>query len=71
MMPKLSEEVKNRLTLVIDIETLEIIHKDNSAFTCEGWGKDPSPDDLAMIIYIVRNFRKGKGGNAEPQEFLP
>ena len=38
MMPKLSEEVKEKLTLVIDIETLEIIHKDNAAFTCEGWG---------------------------------
>lgn len=61
MMPKLSEEVKNRLTLVIDIETLEIIHKDNSAFTCEGWGKDPSPDDLAMIIYTSGTSGKAKG----------
>ena len=61
MQPKLAEEVKKALTLVIDIDTLEIISKDDSAFTCEGWGKDPSPDDLAMIIYTSGTSGKAKG----------
>ncbi len=61
MMPKLSEEAKQKLTLIIDIETFEIIQKDNSAFTCEGWGKEPSPDDLAMVIYTSGTSGKAKG----------
>ncbi len=61
MLPKLSEEARKKLTLVIDIETFEIIQKDNSAFTCEGWGKEPSPDDLAMIIYTSGTSGKAKG----------
>ena len=61
MLPKLNEEVKRKMTLVIDIDTLEIIYKDNSAFTCDGWGKEPSPDDLAMIIYTSGTSGKAKG----------
>ena len=61
MLPKLNEEVKKKMTLVIDIDTLEIIYKDNSAFTCDGWGKEPSPDDLAMIIYTSGTSGKAKG----------
>ncbi len=61
MLPKLSEDARKKLTLVIDIETFEIIQKDNSAFTCEGWGKEPSPDDLAMIIYTSGTSGKAKG----------
>lgn len=61
MLPKLSDEVKNSLTLVFDIETFELIHKDNASFTCDGWGKEPSPDDLAMIIYTSGTSGKAKG----------
>ena len=41
MLSKLSPECRERLTLVIDIETFEIIKKDDAAFTCEGWVKEP------------------------------
>ena len=61
MLPKLNEDVKKKMTLVIDIDTLEIIYKDSSAFTCDGWGKEPSPDDLAMIIYTSGTSGKAKG----------
>lgn len=57
---KLSEEIKKELTLIIDIESLKIIHKDDTAFTCEGWVKEPQPDDLAAIIYT-----SGTSGNAK------
>ncbi len=61
MLPKLSDEVKQNLTLVFDIETFEIIHKDDSAFTCEGWSKEPMADDLSMIIYTSGTSGKAKG----------
>ena len=60
MLGKLSEECRQRLTLVIDIETFEIIKKDDAAFTCEGWVKEPQSDDLATIIYT-----SGTSGNAK------
>ncbi len=60
-LPKLSGEMLSSLTLVIDIETFEVIHKDDSAFTCEGWVKDPQADDLAAIIYTSGTSGKAKG----------
>ena len=59
-LPKISEEIKKRLSLIYDIETLTLIKKDESCFTCEGWTKEPSPDDLAAIIYT-----SGTSGNAK------
>ena len=61
MAGKLSEEVKKKLTLIIDIDTLEIIQRDDAEFTCDGWGKEPSPDDLAMIIYTSGTSGRAKG----------
>lgn len=61
MLPKLAPEIKEKMTLVIDMDTLEIIHRDTTAFTCDGWGKDPSPEDLAMIIYTSGTSGKAKG----------
>ncbi len=61
MMPKLSEDLKKKMTLVIDMDTLEIISKNDAEFTCDGWGKEPSPDDLAMVIYTSGTSGKAKG----------
>lgn len=58
---KLSEQMKEKLSLIIDIETLETIKKDDAAFTCEGWVKEPLPDDLATIIYTSGTSGKAKG----------
>ena len=60
LLKKLSDEVKDRLTLVIDIETFEFIKKDDLAFTCEGHSSEPQADDLASIIYT-----SGTSGNAK------
>lgn len=57
---KISEEVKAKMKLIYDIETLTLIKKDESAYTCEGWTKEPQPDDLAAIIYT-----SGTSGNAK------
>ena len=61
VLKKLSDEVKDKMTLVIDIETFELIKKDDHAFTCEGHGADPQADDLASIIYTSGTSGKAKG----------
>lgn len=60
-LPKISEEIKNKLTLIFDIETLELIKKDENAFTCDGWTKEPQPDDLACLIYTSGTTGSAKG----------
>ena len=59
-MKKLSSECRAKLRLVIDIETFQLIKKDDSAFTCEGRSAEPQADDLASIIYT-----SGTSGNAK------
>lgn len=59
-LPKLTDECRQRLTLVIDIETFELIKADDDAFTCEGTVKEPQPDDLTAIFYT-----SGTSGNAK------
>ncbi|MBR1706550.1 MAG: AMP-binding protein [Bacteroidales bacterium] len=61
LLPKLSQECYDRLTLVIDIETFEFIKKNQEDFQCDGWVKDPPPDDLATIIYTSGTTGKAKG----------
>ena len=61
MMPKLSEESRKKLTLIIDIETLEFIQRNDDDFKCNGWVKDPAPDDLACIIYTSGTTGNAKG----------
>lgn len=61
MMSKVSEEIKEKLTLVIEIDTLKIVKRDDKAFTCEGWLKEPQPDDLAAVIYTSGTSGKAKG----------
>ncbi len=60
LLKKVSDEVRKRLTLIIDIETFEFIQKDDHAFTCEGRSSEPQADDLASIIYT-----SGTSGNAK------
>ncbi|MCQ2334727.1 MAG: AMP-binding protein [Paludibacteraceae bacterium] len=57
---KVNESLRDKMTLIIDIESLEFLKKDDSAFTCEGCVKEPQPDDLAAIFYT-----SGTSGNAK------
>ena len=61
LMSRLSEECKQRLTLIVDIETFEFIKKDTDDFKCNGWVRDPMPDDLACIIYTSGTTGNAKG----------
>lgn len=61
MMPKLSKECIDKMTLVINIDDFTLVKKDDKAFTCEGFTKVPIPDDLATIIYTSGTSGKAKG----------
>ena len=61
LMGKVSQECMDKMTLVIELDTFEIVKRDNSAFTCEGWVKEPQPDDLAIVIYTSGTSGKAKG----------
>ncbi len=61
LLHNVSQEVMDRLTLVIDIETFDIIKQDDEAFTCDGKVAMPLPDDIACIIYTSGTTGNAKG----------
>ena len=58
---KVSEEIRKKMTLVIDIETFEVISADEDKFTCDGRTAVPTPDDIATIIYTSGTTGSAKG----------
>ena len=58
---KVSEACRDKLTLVIDIETFEVIKADEDKFTCDGRTTVPTPDDIATIIYTSGTTGSAKG----------
>lgn len=58
---KISKECIDKLVLVIDIETFEIIKRDDSSYTCDGRVISPLPDDIATIIYTSGTTGNAKG----------
>ena len=61
LLPKLSKECSEKMDLVIDIETFEIIRRNDDAFTCDGKAAQPQPDDIATIIYTSGTTGNAKG----------
>ena len=61
LLPNVSQESLDKLTLVIDIETFEEIKKDDSKFTCDGKVAMPMPDDIATIISTSGTTGNAKG----------
>lgn len=61
LLPKLNKELYDKFTLVIDIETLQVIHKNDEQFTCDGRVLRPMPDDIATIIYTSGTTGNAKG----------
>ena len=60
-MPKISPEAIERLHLIIDINTFELIKAEDDRYTCDGRGKLPEPMDIAAIIYTSGTTGNAKG----------
>lgn len=58
---KVSREVMESMALVINLDTMEIIHSDEEQFTCDGKTSVPTPDDIATIIYTSGTTGSAKG----------
>ena len=59
--PKLSQACRDNLTLVIDLDTFEVIKADDEKFTCDGRTSVPTPEDIATIIYTSGTTGSAKG----------
>ncbi|MBR4978809.1 MAG: AMP-binding protein [Bacteroidales bacterium] len=58
---KLSKECRDKMTLVIDLDTFEVLQADDEQFTCDGKTSVPTPDDIATIIYTSGTTGSAKG----------
>lgn len=58
---KLSKECRDKMTLVIDIETFEVLKADEDKFTCDGRTSVPTPEEIAAIIYTSGTTGSAKG----------
>ena len=58
---KVSQECRDKMTLVIDIDTFEVLQSDEEKFTCDGRTSIPTPDDIATIIYTSGTTGSAKG----------
>ena len=56
-----SQEIKDRMTLVIDLDTFEVLKSDDQKFTCDGKTAVPTPEDIATIIYTSGTTGSAKG----------
>ena len=58
---KLSQDVIDKMTLVINLDNFEVIKEDEEKFTCDGRTSIPTPEDIATIIYTSGTTGSAKG----------
>ena len=58
---RVSQEVKDKMTLIVDLDTFEVLKSDDEQFTCDGKTSVPTPDDIATIIYTSGTTGSAKG----------
>lgn len=58
---KISQEIIDKMTLVIELDTFEPIKANDEKFTCDGKTSVPTPDDIATIIYTSGTTGSAKG----------
>ena len=60
-LPKISRESYDRLNLIIDISTFDLIKAEDESYTCDGRSKVPDATDIAAIIYTSGTTGNAKG----------
>ena len=60
-LPKISQETYDRLNLIIDISTFDLIKAEDESYTCDGRSKVPDATDIAAIIYTSGTTGNAKG----------
>ena len=58
---KVSQDVIDRMTLVINLDNFEVIKANEEKFTCDGRTAIPTPEDIATIIYTSGTTGSAKG----------
>ena len=58
---KVSQEVMDKMILVIDLDTFEVLKANDEHFTCDGRAAIPTPEDIATIIYTSGTTGSAKG----------
>ena len=58
---KVSQDIIDKMTLVIDLDTFKVLKADEDKFTCDGRTLIPTPDDIATIIYTSGTTGSAKG----------
>ena len=58
---KISQEIIDKMVLVIDLDTFDFIKVDEEKFTCDGKPAVPTPDEIATIIYTSGTTGSAKG----------
>ena len=58
---RISQEVKDKMVLIIELDTFEVLKSEDEKFTCDGRTSVPTPDDIATIIYTSGTTGSAKG----------
>ena len=58
---KISQEVYDKMTLIIEVDTFKVLKADDEKFTCDGKTSVPTPEDIATIIYTSGTTGSAKG----------
>ena len=61
MLPKVSQELRSGMRLVINLEDFSLLESAPEAYTCDGKVDDPTPSDTAAIIYTSGTTGNAKG----------
>ena len=61
LLPKINKDVMDKMVLVFNMDTLEVIKADDDKFTCDGKPSVPTPDEIATIIYTSGTTGSAKG----------
>lgn len=70
LLKNVSQACQDKLTLIIDVDDFSFIRGDSEAFTCDGHCIDPTPDDIACLLYTSGTTGNAKGVMLSHRNFV-